>query len=82
MTNPQMLIYSHAVGKEKQSCRNSLVARWVKIQGCHCCGLSHGSGAGSVPGPGTFSRCGCCEEKKKKKKKSSDLEGAISPLTN
>lgn len=64
MTNPQMLIYSHAVGKEKQSCRNSVVARCVKIQDCHCCGSGSCCSVGSISGPETA--VGTAQKKKKK----------------
>ena len=33
--------------------RSSLVAQWSRIRCCHCRGLGHGCGTGSIPGPGT-----------------------------
>ena len=39
---------------KKKKDQSSLVAWWLRIQHCHCCGFGHWCGADSVPEPGTF----------------------------
>ena len=39
--------------------KSSLVAQWVKIQHCHCCGSGGCCGSGLIPGWGTSSACRC-----------------------
>ena len=47
--------------------QSSMVALWLRIWSCHCCGLGHCWGMSSIPGPRT-SACHRCSQKKKKKK--------------
>ena len=59
---------SHQIEKPHKSCRfktlrcwSSLVAKWLRIWRCYCCGPSHYYGPGSVPGLGTSTCHGCSQ---------------------
>ena len=49
--------------KKKSFQRSSLVAQWLRIQCCHCYGMS------SVPGTETSACCQCRQKNKKEKKR-------------
>jgi len=49
--------------RAKCTCGSSLVAYWLRIWHCHCCGSDW------IPGTETFTFCGCSQKEKRKRKK-------------
>ena len=60
--NPAIKINLQSLGrgekKKDKSYRSSLVAYWLRIQCCHCCGSGCCCSSGLIPGPGISTCCG------------------------
>ena len=68
----RMFLQFSRIAKKKKKRRRREILLWhsqLRIWHCHCGGLSRCCYMGSVPGPGTSSRCRCAPPQKKQMKK-------------